>query len=76
MQNTPSNPPSGLTAVPIFGPIARAMSRDINIFHYILVILLTLLVLAVKAWGVVALSMTALALVPLMFVMMVVFAWG
>ncbi|MGB3315037.1 MAG: hypothetical protein WBB85_11545, partial [Albidovulum sp.] len=55
-------------AIPVIGWIARDLihgTKD-NILYF-LVILLTLLVLAVKTWGLVALAMTALATVPLIF---------
>jgi len=56
-------------ALPLFGWIFRDTARDVNILFYYIVILLTALVLAVKAWGIVALAMAALALVPVMFVL-------
>lgn len=62
----------GFFALPILGWIARdvATKGDENIW-YALVIFLTCVVLAVKTWGVVALSMTALGMVPIMFILLI-----
>jgi hypothetical protein len=64
-------------AIPVFGWIARDLihgTKD-NILYF-LVILLTLLVLAVKTWGLVALAMTALAMVPLIFATLILITIG
>jgi Na+/alanine symporter len=53
--------------IPVLSSLADAIGRDINLIFYILVILLTLLVFAVKTWGLVALTMAALPMVPVMF---------
>lgn len=53
--------------LPIFTPLARDIGRDINVVFYLLTILLTGVVLAVKTWGLAALVMCALPVVPLMF---------
>ena len=58
--------------LPLFGWLARDIGRDVNIVFYFLVIALTALVLAVKTWGLVALTMAALPLVPVMFA---IFFW-
>lgn len=63
-------------SVPILGWIARDVARDLSNFWYALVILVTLVVLAVKVWGVVALAMVALACVPLMFVILIAITLG
>lgn len=57
--------------IPILGHIARDIDRDVNIVFYLLIIALTLLVLAVKTWGLVALVMVCLALVPVVFVLLI-----
>lgn len=62
--------------IPVFGPLARAIAQDPSTIFYLLVILLTLVVLAVKAWGLVALAMTALAMVPVMFVLLIAITQG
>ena len=53
--------------LPLIGWIARDIGRDVNIFFYLLTIAVTVLVLAVKTWGLVALTMAALPMVPVMF---------
>lgn len=58
-------------ALPIIDPITRVIEKDIDLIWYVLVILLTALVLAVKTWGLVALTLTALAFVPVMMVLIV-----
>jgi hypothetical protein len=63
-------------SIPVVGWIARDIARDPDSIWYALVILLTVLVLAVKTWGVVALAMTALAAVPVMFVILIAITQG
>lgn len=65
-----------LLATPVFGTLARDIQKDINSIYYALVILVTCLVLAVKLWGVVALAMTALALVPVMLITLIAITLG
>lgn len=73
-----TNAPSPLgrlaRAVPVLGQVIRDIERDTNSIYYLLVILLTALVLAIQTWGLPALVMTALALVPVMFVLLVLIA--
>jgi hypothetical protein len=64
-----------LYAIPLIGWIARDISRDVNNVFYALVILITVEVLAIKLWGLVALTLTALCLVPLMFLFFVAISW-
>jgi len=64
-----------LYAIPLFGHIARDVSRDVNNVFYALVVLATSVLMAVKLWGLVALTVTALAFVPLMFVFFVCITW-
>jgi hypothetical protein len=61
-----------LAAAPVIGPLTRAISKDVSLIYYVLVILLTALVLAIKTFGIVALVMTYLALIPLIFLTFVV----
>ena len=61
--------------IPILSSIARDVARDVNVIFYLLVIALTLLVLAVKTWGLVVLTMVALCMVPLMFALFVWISW-
>jgi hypothetical protein len=60
-----------LYAVPVLGWIARDISRGVENVFYALVILLTLLVLAVMTWGLAAITLTAVALVPVIFVLLI-----
>jgi hypothetical protein len=61
--------------IPFLSSIARDVARDVNVIFYLLVIALTLLVLAVKIWGLVVLTMVALCMVPLMFALFVWISW-
>ncbi|OYX45326.1 MAG: hypothetical protein B7Z02_01810 [Rhodobacterales bacterium 32-67-9] len=64
-------------SIPVFGWIARDLvhgTRD-NILYF-LVILVTLMVLAVKTWGLVALGLTALATVPVIFATLILITIG
>jgi hypothetical protein len=56
--------------VPLFSSIADDIGRDSSIIFYLLVIALTVLVLAVSVWGLAALVVTALALVPVIFTLL------
>ena len=62
-------------AIPVIGWVAKDISRDINMVFYGLIIAVTALVLAVKTWGLVALTLTAVSLVPVMFVLFVWICW-
>ena len=66
----------GLYSIPVFGWIARDIARSSDPIWYALVILLTVLVLAVKTWGLVALALTALGAVPVMFVLLIAITRG
>ncbi|MES2914788.1 MAG: hypothetical protein V4753_06680 [Pseudomonadota bacterium] len=61
-------------ALPVVGGLIRAVEREIDTIYYILVIALTALVLAIQTWGLPALVLTALAMVPVMFVILVILA--
>ncbi len=74
--NTPDTTPRGLAALPLVGFIARDIARDVNMVFYLLTILATLLVLAVMHWGLVALTLTAVALVPVYFVILILITRG
>ena len=65
-----------LYALPFFGQIARDIQKDTNSILYALVILITCVVLAVKVWGIVALAMSALALVPVMMITLLAITRG
>ncbi|MGB2201929.1 MAG: hypothetical protein ACPH5G_11405 [Pseudooceanicola atlanticus] len=77
MSDTPAPASHPLYRLPILGWIARDLARD---FHgniwYAVVIVLTAIVLAVKTWGLVALGLTALALVPVIFTLLILITVG
>jgi hypothetical protein len=60
-----------LRALPVIGRVIRDIERDIDTVYYLLVILLTALVLAVNVWGLAALVVTAVSLVPVIFVLLI-----
>lgn len=79
MSSTTLRPSLGmrfLYATPILGRIARDIQKDINSIYYALVILVTCVVLAMKLWGLAALAMTALAFVPVMFIILLAITRG
>lgn len=55
-------------ALPVVGRVIREVEREIDTIYYLLVIVLTAVVLAIQVWGLPALVLTALALVPVIFV--------
>lgn len=67
--------PGLMSRLPLIGPISRAVGRDIDLIFYLLVIALTVLVLAIKTWGIMVLTLTALALVPVMFAIFIWITW-
>jgi hypothetical protein len=60
-----------LRALPVIGRVIRDIEREIDTVYYLIVILITALVLAVKAWGLAALVVTAVALVPVIFLLLI-----
>lgn len=58
-------------SIPILSPLGRAMAKDDSLIFYVLVIFLTAVVLAFKIWGLVALTMTALTFVPVVFALLI-----
>lgn len=63
--------------LPILGWIAYDLTYgDEDTIWYALVILLTALVLAYQAWGLVAIAMTALAMVPVVFTLLILITIG
>lgn len=68
--------PTGLARLPLIGFIARDIERDINVIFYLITIFVTMVTLAVMKWGVVALAMTALAAVPVMFIILIAITQG
>jgi hypothetical protein len=64
-------------SIPVFGWVARDLNEGApDTIYYLLVALLTLVILAVMQWGIVALSMTALAMVPVIFAVLILITVG
>jgi hypothetical protein len=63
-----------LRALPLIGHVIRDVERDINSIFYLIVIAVTAVVLAVQIWGLAALVLTAVALVPVMFALLIILA--
>ena len=61
--------------IPVLSAIARDVARDVNVIFYLMVMALTLLVLAVKTWGLVVLTIVALCMVPMMFALFIWISW-
>lgn len=60
-----------LRSVPVVGRVVRDIEREIDTVYYLIVIFLTAVVLAVQAWGLAALVVTAVSLVPVIFVLLI-----
>lgn len=64
-------------AIPVLGWVARDLNEGpADTIYYLLVTLLTLVVLAVMQWGIVALAMIALAMVPVVMVTLILITVG
>lgn len=61
-------------ATPVVGRIIRDVEREVDTVYYLLTIFVTAVVLAIQTWGLPALVITALAMVPVMFVLLVILA--
>ena len=61
-------------ALPVVGRVIRDIEREVDSVYYLITIFVTAVVLAVQTWGLPALVLTALALVPAMFVILVLLA--
>lgn len=74
---THDRPRGLLYRLPVIGWFARDLERDFhgNIWYFLLIVV-TLLVLAVKTWGLVALGLTAVVATPLMFVVLLLITVG
>ncbi|TGD42375.1 hypothetical protein EEB11_13890 [Pseudotabrizicola sediminis] len=64
-----------LYGTPLIGRIAREVSQDVNNVFYLLVVVITLEILAFLTWGPVVFTLTALVLVPLMFLFFIAISW-
>ncbi len=77
MTATDIRPRGLLYGIPVIGWIARDLARDPEgHIWYLVVILITLAILAVKTWGLVALALPAVFLTPVMFVILVLISVG
>lgn len=75
-QTTPSaHRPPFVQRIPVIGRIVREVSQDVNNVFYLLVVFLTVEILGFLVWGPVMFTLTALVLVPLMFVFFVAISW-
>lgn len=61
-------------ATPVVGRVIRDIERETDTIYYLITIFVTAVVLAVQTWGLPALVVTALLLVPVMFVLLVILA--
>ena len=60
-----------LRSIPVVRRVVRDIEREIDTVFYLIVIFLTAVVLAVKTWGLAALVVTAVSLVPVMFILLI-----
>jgi hypothetical protein len=60
-----------LRSIPVIGRVVRDIEREIDTVYYLIVIFLTAVVLAVQTWGLAALVVTAVSLVPVIFVLLI-----
>jgi hypothetical protein len=58
-------------SIPIVGRVVRDIEREIDTVYYLIVIFLTAVVLAVQTWGLAALVVTAVSLVPVIFILLI-----
>lgn len=71
----PANPFGRIVRrTPVLGRVIREVEREVDTVFYLITIFVTAVVLAVQTWGLPALVLTALALVPVMFVVLVILA--
>ena len=68
---SPTRPAGLLYSTPILGALARDIGRDINMVFYLFLILATVMVFAIKAFGIAALVVTYVALVPVIFALLI-----
>jgi hypothetical protein len=71
---TPSTVGRIARKVPVVGRVIRDVEREIDTVYYLITIFVTAVVLAVQTWGLPALVLTAVALVPVMFVLLIILA--
>ena len=64
-----------LRRIPILGRLLREIDQDVNTIFWLLPVIILGLVLAVHTWGLVALTMAALVMVPVMFAFFIAISW-
>lgn len=62
--------------LPILGTILRDIEREPDSIFYLIVGVLSLLVIAAVTWGLVVLTLAALVMVPVMFVLLILITRG
>lgn len=62
--------PASAVTIPVLGHLARDIGRDVNVVFYLLAIFVTAVVLAIKTFGLAALVLTAVAAVPVIFILL------
>lgn len=60
--------------LPVVGRVIREIEREADTVYYLITIFVTAVVLAVQTWGLPALVLTALTMVPVMFVVLIILA--
>ena len=73
---TPTIPRSGLAALPLFGPLIAFLSHGDGLIWLGILVLVVVIVLAVLLFGAVGLAMSALALVPVVFTVLMLVTRG
>lgn len=68
--------PQGRAVLPPIGFVARDSGHGVNIIFFLLAIGLIAVALAVEIWGLVALAMSALALVPVVLTLLILITRG
>ncbi|WP_283178208.1 hypothetical protein [Gemmobacter sp. 24YEA27] len=64
-----------ISRIPLIGRIAREIDQDVNNFFWLLPVVILGLVLGIKFWGMAALTMLALVLVPVVFAFFIAISW-
>ncbi len=69
--------PEGLVfRLPLIGVIARDIAREPDSVFYLIVGILSLLIIATVTWGLPVLALSALAMVPVIFVLLLAVTRG
>lgn len=71
---TPSPLGRFVRRLPVVGRVIREIEREADTVYYLITIFVTAVVLAVQTWGLPALVLTALTMVPVMFVVLIILA--